>query len=154
MLKYNEWIFSSCDSNIEHTVTDIRLYSDDKEKIEIELKPVSVYPTDNYTMSWEDWNCYDSIRIYKTDYEILLLPAIKALFPVIDPDPNGWGVQESFDLTSMNFFGKVDWQRLINNLTVCMEVAEETKKEFYYVVIQYLEDFMTISDWFCIEGNL
>ena len=39
-MKYNEWTFSSCDSDVKHKVADIRLYSDDMEKIEIELKPV------------------------------------------------------------------------------------------------------------------
>ncbi|MBR5372132.1 MAG: hypothetical protein IK130_07945 [Oscillospiraceae bacterium] len=85
-------------------MTDIRLHSDDAEKITIELKPVSVYPPENETMAWEDWNRYNSICIYKTDYEKLLLPSIETLFPVMDPDPNGFGVQETFDRTSVNFF--------------------------------------------------
>lgn len=152
MLRFNEWTFSSCDSDVEHKVIDILLYSDDKEKIKIEFKPV--YFPGNDAMSWEDWNCYDSICIYKTDYEKLLLTAIRSLFPVMDPDPNGWGVQEYFDLTSLNFFGKDDWQRLIDNLTECIETAEESEKEFYNVVLKYLKDFMAISDCFCIEGNL
>lgn len=154
MVRYNEWKFDPKDSDVEHKVTDIRLYSDDKEKINIEVKPVSVYPKENRNMAWEDWNRYDSICIYKTDYERLLLSVIKELFPVTDPDPNGWGVQEYFDLTSMNFFGKDDWQRLIDNLNVLMEKADETEKEFYQVIVKYLNDFMDISDWFCIEGNL
>lgn len=124
MVRYNEWKFDSNNPDVEHKVTDIRLYSDDKEKISIEFKPVSVYAKENGNMSWEDWNCYDSICIYKTDYERLLLSAIEELFPVTDPDPNGWGVQEYFDLTSMNFFGKDDWQRLIDNVTVFMKKAD------------------------------
>ncbi len=154
MLKYRKWTFSSCDSNVNHEVTDIRFYSDENEKINIELKPVFIYPSGNGTMSWEDWNYYDSICIYKTDYEKLLLPAISSLFPVTDPDPNGFGIQKFFDLTSINFFGKDDWQRLIDKLTECMKMVNKTETEFYHVVLGFLNDFMTISDWFCIEGNL
>ncbi|MGX8774161.1 MAG: hypothetical protein ACSW8G_03795 [Bacillota bacterium] len=153
-MNYSEWMFSSCDSDVKHKVSDIRLYSDDKEKIEIELKPVYINPLGNGVLSWEDWNHYDSIRIYKTDYEKLILPAISSLFPVKDPDPHGFGVQESFDLTSVNFFGKDDWQRLIDNLIECMKKADKTEYEFYYAVLGFLNDCMSISDWFCIEGNL
>ena len=113
-----------------------------------------MYPPENGKMHWEDWNYYDSIYIYKSDYEKLLLPAILPLFPVEDPDPNGFGTQEYFDLTSFNFFGKKDWQRLIANLTECMEKADEAENEFYRYVISFLTDFMAVSDWFCIEGNL
>lgn len=73
MLKYRKWTFSSCDSNVNHEVTDIRFYSDENEKINIELKPVCRYPSGNGTMSWEDWNYYDSICIYKTDWEIIII---------------------------------------------------------------------------------
>ena len=154
MLRYHEWVFAPCDSDIRHKVTDIRLYSDDSEKIEIELKPVRMYPPENGTLSWEDWNYYDSICIYQTDYKKLLLPAICALFPATDPDPNGWGVQEAFDLTSMNFFGKDDWQKLIDSLTQCMEASGENERKFYHAVTQFLTGFMAQSEWFCIEGNL
>ena len=154
IMKYNEWTFSSCDSDVKHKVADIRLYSDDMEKIEIELKPVYTDPSGNGVMTWEDWNHYDIIRIYKTDYERLMLSAINSLFPVKDPDPNGFGIQESFDLTSVNFFGKDDWQRLIANLTDCMKKADKDEYEFYHVVLEFLNDSLTVSEWFCIEGNL
>ena len=152
MLRFNEWTFSSPDSDVRHKITDIRLYSDDREKIEIELKPVRL--PESGRMAWEDWNCFDSICVYKTDYERLLLSAIEALFPVTDPDPDGWGVQEYFDLTSMNFFGKADWLRLTDSLTACAEKATGEEKEFYRAVLGYLKEFMTVSEWFCIEDNL
>ncbi|SHM38806.1 hypothetical protein [Ruminococcus flavefaciens] len=154
MLRFKEWTFSSNDSDIKHKVTDIRLYSDDNEKIEIEFKPVRIYSQTDSTMQWEDWNFYDSIYIYKTDYEKLILSSIRPLFPVTDPDPNGFGVQECFDLTSINFFGKDDWKKLIDNLAECIETSAEEEKEFYNAVIKYLTYFMEQSDWFCIEGNL
>ena len=154
MLRCNEWTFIPQDSSVEHRVTDIRLYSGDKELINLEFKPVHMYPPENGKMHWEDWNYYGSIYIYKSDYEKLLLPAILPLFPVEDPDLNGFGTQEYFDLTSFNFFGKKDWQRLIANLTEYMEMADEAENEFYRCVISFLTDFMAVSDWFCIEGNL
>lgn len=154
MLRLNEWTFSSDDSDYTHKVTDIRLCSGDDELIRLEFKPVYMYPLENGTMAWEDWNHYDSICVYKTDYEKLLVPSIESLFPVTDPDPNGFGLQEYFDLTSMNFFGKDDFEKLIRNLTECMDKSVGPEKSFYRSVIDYLKDFMTISDWFCIEGNL
>ena len=83
-----------------------------------------------------------------------MLSAINSLFPVKDPDPNGFGIQESFDLTSVNFFGKDDWQRLIADLTDCMKKADKDEYEFYHVVLEFLNDSLTVSEWFCIEGNL
>ena len=154
MFRLNERTFHSCDTPIEHNITDIRLYSDDTELIRLEFKPVYMYLMERNAMSWEDWNHYDSLCIYKTDYEKLLLPAIKSLFPVNDPDPNGFGIQESFDLTSINFFGKEDWQKLIEEITKCMQSSNKAEFDFYYSVLGYLKDFMLNSDWFCIEGNL
>ncbi|MBO4473987.1 MAG: hypothetical protein IK020_03015 [Clostridiales bacterium] len=153
MLRYKERRYSFSESDIDHKVTDIRLYSDDSERILLEFKPVRM-PSKKGDLYWEDWNHYDSICIYKTDYDRLLLPAITSLFPVTDPDPKGFGIQESLDLTTINFFGKEDWQKLIDNLTGCMEKADETEAEFYRSVIGFLNDFMTVSDWYCIEGNL
>lgn len=154
MLRYKEWTFSSSDSNINHKVTDIRLYSGDDELIKLELKPVLMCSPECDSLPWENWNHYDSICIYKTDYEKLLLPSITSLFPVTDPDPNGFGIQEEFDLTSINFFGKEDFGKLIVNLTECMEKADEPEKSFYSSVIGFLKEFMAVSDWFCVEGNL
>jgi hypothetical protein len=151
MLRFKEWTF---ESNTSHKVTAIRLYSGDDELIYIELKPVYMNPPENVTKSWEDWNHYDSICIYQTDYKKLMLPSISALFPAADPEPNGFGIQEELDLTSINFLGKEDWQKLIENLTDCMETADEDETAFYRSVIGFLKDSLAISDWFCIEGNL
>ena len=154
MLRLINRLFHSCDTNIAHNITDIRLYSDDTELIRLEFKPVYMYSLKNESMSWEDWNHYDSICIYKTDYEKLLLPVIQSLFPVTDPDPNGFGIQESFDLTSTNFLGKEDWKKLIEELTKCMKSSNKAESDFYDSVLGCLKDFMLKSDWFCIEGNL
>ena len=61
-MRLREWTFTIDDSEVEHKVTDILLYSDDDEKIELEFKPV--FMPENGEMSWEDWNCFDSIRVY------------------------------------------------------------------------------------------
>ncbi|MBP5492191.1 MAG: hypothetical protein J6Y08_05040 [Clostridiales bacterium] len=153
-LRYKERRLCFSESDFEHKVTDIRLYSTDDERIYLEFKPVFMPSEDGKDLQWEDWNYYDSICFYKTDYEKLLLPAITPVFPVIDPDPKGFGVQETLDLTTINFFGKEDWQKLIDNLSGCREKADNDEAEFYRVVIGFLNEFMTASDWFCIEGNL
>ena len=81
MLRYHEWIFHSDDLNTEHKVTDILLYADETELVRIELKPVFMYPLENGTMSWADWNHYDSICIFKTDYEKLCCLRSPHCFP-------------------------------------------------------------------------
>ncbi|MBO4687818.1 MAG: hypothetical protein J5636_04835 [Clostridiales bacterium] len=153
MLRIKERRLCYDEYGIDHKITEIRLYSADDEPVYLEFKPVLMPSEDGKELQWEDWNHYDSIRIYKTDYDKFLLPAITPVFPVTDPDPNGFGVQETLDVTSINFFGKEDWQKLIDNLTGCMEKADNTESEFYHMVIGYLSDFMTLSEWFCIEGN-
>ena len=151
-MRLREWKFAFDDSGSEHIVTDIRLYSDDGEKIELEFKPVCV-PV-NGDLQWKDWNCYDSIRVYKTDYDKLLLSSIQSVFPVVDPTPNSWGLQEEFDLTSMNFMGREDWNRIIDVLLNRSNTAADQEKEFYDLFIKYLRNFTEVSDYFCIEGNL
>lgn len=89
-MRTREWEFISEDRSVKHKVKDILLYSDEREKIVLEFKPVR-FPEDGNIM-WEDWNNYDSIQVFKTDYERLLLNPIRSIFPVNDPDPNGWGM--------------------------------------------------------------
>lgn len=151
-LRIREWIFSSEDSKTEHKVTDIRLYADDKEKIELEFKPVRI--PDNGDIRWEDWNCYDSVCVYRSDYEKLLSSFIESLFPVEDPDPYGWGIQETMDYTSMNFMGRDDWAKMTDLIISAGESSEEQEKEFYRTLAHHLRDAMKMSDYFCIEGNL
>lgn len=151
-MRTREWEFISEDRSVKHKVKDILLYSDEREKIVLEFKPVR-FPEDGNIM-WEDWNNYDSIQVFKTDYERLLLNPIRSIFPVNDPDPNGWGMQECFDLTSMNFFGKDDWIKLIDVIKITSESVDDCEKEFYDIVVEYLTDIMEVSDYFCIEGNL
>lgn len=151
-MRLREWKFAFDDSGSEHIVTDIRLYSDDGEMIELEFKPVCV-PV-NGDLQWEDWNCYDSIRVYKTDYDKLLLSSIQSVFPVVDPTPNSWGLQEEFDLTSMNFMSRADWSRIIEALLNRSNTATDQEKEFFDLFIKHLRSFMEVSDCFCIEGNL
>ena len=63
-------------------------------------------------------------------------------------------VGECFDLTSMNFFGKDDWIKLIDVIKITSESVDDCEKEFYDIVVEYLTDIMEVSDYFCIEGNL
>ena len=145
-MRLREWTFTIDDSEVEHKVTDILLYSDDDEKIELEFKPV--FMPENGEMSWEDWNCFDSIRVYKTDYEKLLLSSIQSVFPVVDPDPNGWGLQEELDLTSPNFLGKEDWNKTIDLLINAVKRPLIKRKGFMIYSLSTLEAFrksVTIS---------
>lgn len=152
MLRYKEWTCSVEDSDVKHKITAIRLYSGDGELICMEFKPVHNPP--DGVIRFEDWNCYDSFTVYKTDYEKLLLPSIESIFPVMDPDPEGWGLQEQLDLCSLNWLGREDWIRLTEVLSGCFDSATEPEKEFYSAVLERMRKFMEISDIFCIEGNL
>ena len=152
MLRYRERTLKWTDPPVEHKVTDIRLFSGNEEKIMLEFKPVLVRPGDEVMVG--DWDYYDSFMIYQTDYDKLLTAELEAVFPVMDPDPHGWGLQELFDPCSDNWFGTEDWQRLIDRLTVCFDNAVEPEKEFYYAVLLRMRRFMEISTMFCIEGNL
>lgn len=156
MLRWKEWEFKSATLKggrvLRHKVTELRLYSEDREKIELEFKPVNL--PENGDIQWEDWNCYDSLRIFITDYERLLIPLIDKLFPVTDPDPMGWGVQERFDATDLNWFGSEDRQKLISLIEERAQEVNADEKEFYAEVLKFLRGYTEISEYFCIEGNL
>ena len=83
-----------------------------------------------------------------------MLSSIQSVFPVVDPDPNGWGLQEELDLTSPNFLGKEDWNKTIDVLLNRSKTATDQEKGFYDLFIKYLRSFSEVSDYFCIEGNL
>lgn len=143
---------SKYNSNSEpsHMVTDIRYLSSDDELIYYEFKPVRIPETG---MMYEDWNCYDSFKIYITDFDALLFKTINSVFPVNDPDPNGYGVQKCFDKCSNNFFSIEDWSKIIQLLTELVDNTDESTGEFYKVCVQYMNAYMKISDSFCIDSN-
>ena len=136
----------------EHLVTEIRLYSLDEEMIYLEFCPVHV--SENWDIQFVDWNTYDSLLIFRTDYEKLLIPALDELFPVYDPAPDGWGLQEEFDRMGPNFIGAEDWRRLMGLLEKRREISQDPEKQFYDEVLSYFEWAEKVSGYFCIDGNL
>lgn len=104
-------------------------------------------------MQWEDWNCYDSLFIYWTDYERLLVPELEKLFPLEDPDPNGWGTQEYFDVCSLNWLGADKWKEFISALEKKYPTLTCEEKLFMDEIIPIMRGFLDVSDIICIEGN-
>ena len=136
---------------LTHKATDVRMFSPDSEKIFLEFKPVRFTP--GKEMQWEDWNCFDSLFVYRTDYERFLTPALEEMFPIEDPDPLGWGTQECFDAMGPNFIGREDWIRFIHALEAKYGTLRNDEKMFMDKVIPILRSFLDISDCFCVDGN-
>jgi hypothetical protein len=147
MLRFKEWMNHPGDT-ARYKVVDILLNADDEEKIYLEFQPMH-FPPDP-----EIPDCYDSFRVYKTDYDKLLVEPIASVFPVMDPNPRGWGLQEYFDICAPNFFGREDWIRAIEAITKCAENASEPEKEFYSEIITRMRGFLDVNDMYCIDGNL
>ncbi|MDO4943736.1 MAG: hypothetical protein Q4E74_00890 [Ruminococcus sp.] len=136
----------------DHTqiITQLHLYSDKKEKIFLEVIPVRV--PENGDIMWEDWNFYDSLMIFQTDYNKLIVPYLNAIFPVKDPDDGE--IQEYFDVCSLNWLGTADCERLIDIIKSDMEKYADDEKAFLNEFIRFLQHCLTISNIVLIEGNL
>ncbi|MDE7281835.1 MAG: hypothetical protein K2N36_08880, partial [Ruminiclostridium sp.] len=100
----------------------------------------------------EDWNYYNSLRIFKTDYEMLFAPLAERIFPVIDPDSGEF--QAHLDVCSLNWIGKADTERLIGIISAAAgdKIAEE--RQFLEKITEYLRHCINVSDLILIEGNL
>lgn len=131
------------------SVTKIRLYSADEELVNIEFCP-ALYTDDGNVF----WDRYDILRIYRSDYEHFFTPVFKEIFPVCDPDPNGWGLQENFDPCSPNWFGRDDWLKIAKLLRERFCYAEEDERSFCETAAIFIERTADITEIFCIEGNL
>ena len=136
---------------ITHKATDVRMYSADSEKVFLEFKPARM--PDSGEMQWEDWNCYDSVFVYKADYERLLVPTLEKLFPLEDPDPNGWGTQEYFDVCSLNWLGADKWKEFIAQLEQLRQALTEEEQMFMDTLLPMFRGFLSLSEIICIEGN-
>ena len=135
---------------VTHQATDVRLYSADSERVFFEFKPARM--PESGDMQWEDWNCYDSVFVYKADYEKLLVPTLSKLFPLDDPDPNGWGTQEYFDVCSLNWLGAEAWNEFISQLEKLGGLTKE-EQMFIETLLPMFKGFAEISGIICIEGN-
>ena len=134
-----------------HKATDVRLYSADSEKVFLEFKPARM--PENKEMQWTDWNCYDSVFVYRTDYEKLLVPTLDKLFPLDDPDPNGWGTQECLDVCSLNWLGADNWKEFISLLEKLRPTLVKEEQMFIDTLLPMFKGFLDKSDIICIEGN-
>ena len=131
-------------------VSILRLYSADDELVNIELCPALMTEDGNVF-----WDRYDSLRIYRADYEHFMIPVFDKIFPVTDPDPKGWGVQEYFDRCSLNWFGREDWLKISQMLRSKFGNSDnEDERTFCDEVAGYIESTADISTIFCIDGNL
>jgi len=142
---------TSTDEVNGHKATDVRHYADNSEKVYLEFKPARM--PENGDMQWEDWNCFDSVFVYKADYEKLLVPILNKFFPAEDPDPNGWGTQEYFDVCSENWLGADKWKEFIAQLEALKNDLGKEDRMFIDILLPLFRGFLDKSDIICIEGN-
>ena len=138
--------------NGEHflNIREMWLYSKENEKIFLEISPVR--NTENSDIMWEDWNYYNSLRIFKTDYEMLFVPLVEKIFPVIDPDSGE--VQDRLDVCSLNWIGKADTERLIGIISEEKFGKTAEEQQFLEKITEYLRHCIDVSGLILIEGNL
>lgn len=131
-------------------ITEMRLYSENNEKIFLEFAPVRIPKSGD--IMWEDWNYYNSLRIFKTDYEMLFVPFAEKIFPVKDPDTDE--LQTYLDLCSPNWIGKSDIERLIKIIDESSKDKKSEERQFLKIITEYLQDCIKISNMVLIDGNL
>lgn len=127
----------------------LRLYSSDDELVNIELCPAFMTEDGNIF-----WDRYDSLRIYRADYEHFMIPVFEEIFPVTDPDPKGWGIQENFDAAGENWLCAEEWLRLKDMLAENSRISSPEEQGFYDEVLRYFAWAENKSGLFCISGNL
>lgn len=65
--------------------TVLRLYSPASEKICLTFNPLKMSHEPDWNPQWEDWSCYyNPLVVYKQDYDKLLLPYLKQIYPTKD----------------------------------------------------------------------
>lgn len=131
-------------------VTEMRLYSERHEKIFLEFSAVRV-PEDGEIM-WEDWNYYNPLRIFQSDYERLFLPLAESLFPITDPDSGV--LEQRFDCCSLNWFGRIDVERLIKRIDEVLGKKTPDERKFLGKIAEFLLKCLDFGDIVLIEGNL
>ena len=136
----------------EHIVTEIRLYSENRERIFLEFCPV--YVSENTDIQAKDFDTFDSLRIFISDYEKLVSPFIEKLFPLKGDDPYYGGAQEKFDATGENWLCAEEWLRLKDMLAENSRISSPEEQGFYDEVLRYFAWAENKSGLFCISGNL
>ena len=133
------------------TYKKLRCYSGLKEKICLYFLPCKDVPRD---WKWEDWHsCEESLMVFATDYENLLLRYLKPVFPVIGPTSGE--IQESIDLCSFNFIGKDVWENIIKNIKSDLaSVSNNNEKNFYEEFVNWIEEQLAWADIIVVDGNL
>ena len=133
-----------------YDITDLRLYSSDKEKIYLEFKPMDI--GEDGKADWEDFHRYDSLMIFQTDYERLLSPLMDKLYPLKELESGE--IQDSLDYCFENFIGSEDRQRFTEMIREKAVSSEGEEKDFFSEMLVFLENAGRQSEYFCIEGNL
>jgi hypothetical protein len=120
-------------------------YGSEKEKPVLQFSPCSR----TQDIQWEDWNYTEYLFIPKTDYMKLLKDYIEKIFPINDPENNE--IEEYFDVSSITWIGKKDWERLI-------KIIEEHKStntkeiEFYNKFINWIKEQLMSVEVIVVDG--
>lgn len=96
------------------------------------------------------------LTIYWSDYQPLLLKFLKAVYPTTDPTDNE--TVNSFDECFMNWIGKKDWEKIIQQIKESMndnnKRLPKNESEFYMNFIEWIETNLETNDLIVVEGNL
>jgi len=131
---------------------ELRLYADKKEKMFLEFLPLHPDSKDTDNIRWEDWHCYKyHLKIYKTDYEKLLLSYLNQLFPL--KDPIDYTIQNYFDVCFDNWIGKTAWILLEKSIKKDLKLKTKEEQEFYSAFLDWIDTALEETEIIVVEGN-
>lgn len=145
-------IWLNPDEYKNQTYKELRLYATKDEKILLDFNPLKISDNPNWNPMWEEWHCYSSpLRIYKSDYE-LLLGYFNKIYPTKDAFD---GTPESvFDVCFYNWIGKDDWHKIIYEIEKDINDFSNSEKIFLLNFLEWIKEALKYTTIIVVEGNL
>lgn len=130
----------------------LRLYSPASEKIMLTFNPLRMSHEPDWNPQWEDWSCYyNPLVVYRQDYDKLLLPYLKQIYPTKDAF-NGTP-EVCFDVCFDNWIGIADWNKIIAAVENDLDIMEPEIKSFYEAWLAWLKEALCYTTIIVVEGN-
>jgi hypothetical protein len=124
---------------------DLFCYGFKKEKPVLQFSPCRK----TQDIQWEDWNYAEYLFIPRTDVLKLLKDKIEKIFPINDPENNE--IVECFEVSSITWIGKNDWERLIKIIEKD-NPANEKEVKFYYEFKNWINEQLKSVEIIVIDG--
>lgn len=134
---------------------ELRLYSPENEKIHITFNPLKMSAEPDWDPQWEEWNCYaEPLRIFLEDYNILLKDHFAVMYPTVDAFDKT--PESAFDVTSFNWLGRADWQKVISAIegNIAAGALTDERAAFYSTFLDWLKQALEHTEIIVAEGNL